>query len=115
MNLDQLEKIRCKIEGMPTFHQVEVLKILNVHKDNIVLNENSNGVFVNLTDLSEDILNELNNYIEYFHNQEKNISFFEEKQEQYKSTYFEKNIKETTLVNVDDEIGQEYQHQPMFK
>ena len=46
MNLDELESIRCKIEKMQTFHQIEVLKIFNEHKEEIVLNENSNGVFI---------------------------------------------------------------------
>ena len=42
MNLDELESIRCKIEKMPTFHQIEILKIFNEYKEEIVLNENLN-------------------------------------------------------------------------
>ena len=106
MNLDELEEMRFKIENMPTFHQVEILRLLTKHRDNIVLNENSNGVFVNLTDLSLNILNELTNYIEYYNHQEKNINYFEDKQEEYKSTYFEKNIKETDVDNVTNEQTQ---------
>tara|TARA_B100001063_G_C16615916_1_gene478165 strand:- start:92 stop:436 length:345 start_codon:yes stop_codon:yes gene_type:complete len=109
MNLDELESIRCKIEKMQTFHQIEVLKIFNEHKEEIVLNENSNGVFINLTDLSINILNKLIDYIEYYNQQEKSINYFEDKQYEFKSTFFEKNIKEKTTDNVKNEHEQQTQ------
>ena len=61
---------------MPTFHQIEVLKILNEHKEEIVLNENSNGVFINLTDLSSNMLNKLTDYIEYYNRPREKYKLF---------------------------------------
>jgi flagellar biosynthesis chaperone FliJ len=103
MNIEKLESVRVKIENMPIFHQIEVLKILNNYKEEITINENSNGVFVNLTDLSNNIVDELDNYITYVEHQEKNINYFEEQQENFKTNYFEKNIKDNEVITVNEQ------------
>ena len=103
MNTEKLEDIRVRIEHMPIFHQIEVLKILSKYTEEMTINENSNGVFINLTDLSANIVEELNNYITYVDHQEKNINYFEDQQEKFKTNYFEKNIKDNVVITVNEQ------------
>jgi hypothetical protein len=88
---EELINIRNKIECMPKFNQIEVLKILN--KEQIVLNENKNGVHVNLSDINEDIIEKLIKYINYFVTQENNLDELEKQKEDFLNTYFNKSKK----------------------
>jgi hypothetical protein len=65
----KLERIKEKIESMPQFHQIEVLRILEKDKV-VVLNENKNGVFVNLTHAPSNVIDELIRYIGYVDQQQ---------------------------------------------
>ena len=56
--------IRNSIEKMNKFNQIEVLRILNKHSD-VIINENRYGVHVNLSDLKDNVIDELVNYIQY--------------------------------------------------
>ena len=54
-SVSELNYIRESIENMNKFNQVEVLRILNGHKD-VILNENKYGVHVNLTELNKNVV-----------------------------------------------------------
>ena len=83
-----IEEIRNEIESMNKFHQIEVLKILK--KDSsIVLNDNSNGVFVKLNDISQETIDRLTDYISYVKHQEKQLTKQENLKEEYKNTFFD--------------------------
>ena len=58
LSVKELEILCNNVQIMTCFHQKEVLKILNNHKDSVTLNENKNGVLVNLTDVSDSIISE---------------------------------------------------------
>ena len=77
---------------MNKFNQVEVLKLLNKHKF-ITLNENKYGTHINLTELRQSVLDELTLYIKYVNTQENNLNAVEQQKEDYKNTYFTKDIK----------------------
>lgn len=94
-----LEYIRQQVELMSKHNQIEVLRILDTSNDGVTLNENSYGVFVNLSDLSEDLLNKLNDYIEYWKKQEHNLKNIEKQKQVYKTIYFSNNIKDKTTVH----------------
>ena len=85
--------IRDKIEIMPKFNQVEILKILKRH-DSVTLNENKYGVHINLTDLTNEIREELKAYINYVNAQELNLNELERQKEEFKNIYFTKDNKE---------------------
>jgi len=85
-----LNQVRESIEGMNKFNQVEVLRILHNHKE-VCLNENKYGVHVNLTELSDSILDELSNYISYVLKQETTLNLVEQQKETFKNTYFSNN------------------------
>ena len=74
-------------EKMNKHHQIEVLRILKQYK-NVVLNENSNGVFINLIDLDKDIISTLYKYIIYVDNQTTNINNIEIQKEQLEKEFF---------------------------
>ena len=92
-SVSELNYIRDSIENMNKFNQIEVLRILNNHKD-VTINENKYGIHINLSDLKKDLLDELNVYIKYVNTQEVTLHQVEKEKETYKNTYFTKDIKD---------------------
>jgi len=90
--------IRDSIENMSKFNQIEVLKILNDNKD-VTINENKYGIHINLTDLSNDVLSELINFVNYVTEQEKDFNKIEKQKEIYRNNYFGKDIKDNKIYN----------------
>lgn len=86
-NIDKLENLKNNIENMEKKHQIEILRILKNDK-NIILNENINGVFVNLSDVSDKTINMIEKYILYVDKQNNNIIQIENKKEELQKTYF---------------------------
>jgi hypothetical protein len=91
--VNELNSIREKIEIMNKFNQIEVLRIF---KNNgcVTLNENKYGIHINLTDLNTEIINELNDYINYVNTQELNLNEIEKQKEDFKNIYFTKDNKD---------------------
>jgi hypothetical protein len=67
-NESVLEKIKSKIENMTKFQHIEVLKIIKKNKT-IKINENKNGVYINMSYLPKKIVYELETYIKYIDDQ----------------------------------------------
>ena len=88
-----LNQMRDSIENMSKFNQVEILRILKNHS-NVTLNENKYGVHVNLTELPENIIDELNVYIHYVNTQEIALNQIEQQKETFKNIYFTKDNKD---------------------
>ena len=61
VDIYELNYIREKIEIMPKFNHVEVLRLLSKHKD-VTLNENKNGIHVNLSEVDKDVIKQLLTY-----------------------------------------------------
>jgi hypothetical protein len=98
-SVSELNYIRDSIENMNKFNQVEVLRILNKNK-NVTLNENKYGIHINLSDLKKEILDELNVYIKYVNTQELTLNSIEQQKEDYRNTYFAKDIKDNSKILV---------------
>lgn len=92
-SVGELNYIRETIEKMNKFNQIEVLRILN-RCDEVTLNENKYGIHINLTELEKDIVNELLMYIKYVNAQEVALNSIEQQKEDYRNTYFSKDIKD---------------------
>lgn len=92
-SVSELNYIRENIESMNKFNQIEVLRILNKHED-VILNENKYGTHINLSELKKEIIDELCIYIKYVSTQEINLNAIEQQKEDYKNTYFSKDIKD---------------------
>ena len=82
---------------MNKFNQVEVLRILNKN-NTVTLNENKYGIHINLSELKKEILDELNVYIKYVNAQEITLNTIEQQKEDYKNTYFSKDIKDNSKL-----------------
>lgn len=96
-SVSELNYIRETIENMNKFNQIEVLRILNRHND-VTLNENKYGVHINLTELSKEILDELLIYIKYVTTQEITLNSIEKQKDDYRNTYFSKDIKDNSKI-----------------
>jgi hypothetical protein len=92
-SISELNYIRENIENMNKFNQVEVLRILSKHPD-VILNENKYGIHINLSELKKQIIDELSVYIKYVSTQEINLNVIEKQKEDYRNTYFSKDIKD---------------------
>jgi len=82
-----LNNLKERIEIMQKYHQIEILRILNKYK-NIKFNENKNGTFINLTELPENIITELEKYINYVEEQQKHLKIVETEKETIEQTFF---------------------------
>ena len=74
---EQLTLLKENVEKLSFFHQVEVLRILN-EKNSSRLNENKNGVFINMTNIDAETIAKLKTYLTYVLKQEKQISSIED-------------------------------------
>lgn len=88
-NLENTEKIlqlKKEIEDVDTFHHVKILEVFKKH--NISYSENRNGIFVNITNLSKNIVNEIRDVLKYVNAQEKQLQDMEQMKTTFKTTYF---------------------------
>ena len=92
----RLVNLRDKIEGFDKPQQIQILRILKNKK--LGLNENKNGIFLNLTNLDEDIIVELENFIDHIDNQEIILQQNESVKQGYKETFFKDN-KDILVTN----------------
>ena len=86
-DVSDLNQIRETIEIMNKFNQIEILRILNKHNE-VTLNENKYGVHINLTELSDEIIQELVGYSSYVSKQESTLHQVEQQKEAFKNTFF---------------------------
>ena len=98
-NIDSNDLIKlCKIiESLENSHHIEIAKILKTN--NVYLNENSNGIFVNLNKISFDVYSSICNYIDFIKKQENDINKDEKLKRNLQTTYFKDN-KDITTTNI---------------
>ena len=96
-DLDKLCKI---IEPLDKIHHIEIAKILK--SSSIYLNENNNGIFVNLNKISIVTYNEIQDYINFVKKQENDINKDEKLKKDLETTYFKdnKDIISNNITNV---------------
>ncbi len=85
-----LQYIKDTIEVMNKTNQIEILKILKKNT-NVKLNENKSGVFVNLSYLPDETINDLKNYLQYINNQEKELQKVETQKKEFEESFFLEN------------------------
>ena len=86
---NNIVKMVTTIESLDKLHHIEIAKILK--KYNIFLSENKNGIFVNMTNINKEIYDEINVYLKFIQNQEKNIKKDEKLKKNLEITYFKDN------------------------
>lgn len=100
--MSDLNIIKERIEKLNKFHQVEILKLLKI-SDNTTLNENKNGIFINMTSLSNKVIVELEKYLEYVDKQETQLGEIEQQKSLLSNTFFKDN-KENPSITLNAEI-----------
>ena len=84
--------LKNNIENLNKFHQIEILKIFNQENSNMI-NENNNGIFINLVDLPETLYNKLNEYILYVNVQQEQLTSIEEEKMNIENEFFKEKNK----------------------
>jgi hypothetical protein len=72
---------------MSKYHQVEVLRLLS-KVPSVKINENNNGTFINLTEQTTEVINELIKYADYVDTQQKQLKIIESQQEHLEQVFF---------------------------
>jgi len=90
---EDLSLLKENIEKLSFFHQVEVLRILNKNNGSM-LNENKNGVFINLTNVDNETIIELKDYLKYVSKQETHITSIEDEKKKLSEKFFNEGSKE---------------------
>lgn len=86
MALDKLIVIKEEIEKMDKSSHLEVFNILD--KEKIPYNSNMNGIFINLSLISTNILKTLEDYIDYKKKQKLYLNKDEIIKEEYREKFF---------------------------
>lgn len=85
--MSSLNDLKTKIESLSKEHQIEVLRKLK-NTDEVVLNENNNGVFINLSQLHDNHIELLNNFLLYINTQNEHLLVIENKKDDIKENFF---------------------------
>lgn len=90
-NIDssELSKLSKSIECLEKIHHIEIAKIFKTN--NVYLNENNNGIFVNLNKISREVYTEIYNYVEFVKKQELDINKDEKLKKNLETIYFKDN------------------------
>lgn len=96
------KNLKSIIENMDPIHHEKVLIILNNH--NVHISENRNGCFINITNMSDNLINELNTFINYINKQEKNLLDIENIKDEFKKNFYnkKKDVKENSELLLND-------------
>ena len=86
MNIELLNTLRKQIEGLQTSSHHEIFKL--IHKYNIPYNENSNGIFINMSNMTNECLIELQGHLKWLYEQQDFLEKDETVKEQYRENFF---------------------------
>lgn len=81
------EELKERIEKMNKYHQIEILRIFS-DSGNTNMNENKNGIFINLTEESVDTLEKVSAYVKYVDEQAEQLDKIESEKSQIEQTFF---------------------------
>lgn len=94
-----LEQMKTIIETWTKKHQIEVLRIIHQGTPSII-NENKSGIYVNMTFLTNETIDQLRQYIDYVQDQESMLKPLETQKEDFKNTFFiEKEVKDNMIYS----------------
>ena len=99
IGVEKLEKLKNTIEAMDKVHQIEILKIITNNKNKNKINENKSGVYVNLSFLPQNTIQEMSKYIDYINDQEETINIMEYQKTEFENSFFvEKEDKDNSII-----------------
>lgn len=71
-NIKQLESINAKIEKLNKKQHIEILRIIT-KDDKVNVSENKNGIFINMNEINDKIINKIVEYLNYIETKEKEL------------------------------------------
>jgi len=102
--MTNLNALKENVENLTKFHQIEILKILK--KDSTcTLNENKNGIFINLTGIKDETVSDIEKYLEYVCKQEESLTEIEQQKNELTNTFFNDNNKDNKDNNNNNYIN----------
>lgn len=92
-----MEILKKNIESLNKKEHVEILKILLKHSCKI--NENKSGIFVNMSYLNEEVINEINKYMQYIKDQETSLLTVEYQKQEFKNN-IDNQVKDNITMDI---------------
>lgn len=86
---DRLKRIKIRIEKMDKINQISILYMITKNKS-IKYTENNNGTFINLSNIEDDMLLKIEDFIQYIELQKFDIEDIEKKKDYIENIYFNK-------------------------
>ena len=87
-----LKELKKQIEKLDKNKHIEIMKI--IYDNDIDFTNNSNGIFINLTNINLELLNKLENYLKFINEQEKELDAFIVEKNHVKEEYFTEEKKD---------------------
>ena len=84
---NNINALKVRIETMTKYHQIEVLRLL-YKLSSVKINENNNGTFINLTEQTPEVINELIKYSNYVDEQQQQLNKVEYEKEKIEQHFF---------------------------
>lgn len=72
---------------MSKCHQIEILRICK-NDINVLINENNNGTFINLTEQNENFIQKLEDYVNYVIEQKTQLEIIEQEKYRIQNSFF---------------------------
>ena len=89
VDYNKLKNVRDIIESLGEVQQREVLQLI-MKDPSLIISENKSGTFINMSDLSSSVFNDIYQYIEHVKAQEAQLMTVEKTREEYEANYFSK-------------------------
>lgn len=89
-NIKRLETINTKIEKLNKKQHIEILRIIT-KDDKINITENKNGIFINMNEISDEIINKIVEYLNYIETKEKELITIENQKNKLAETMNDSN------------------------
>ena len=77
-------------------HHIKILEIMQENK--ISYSENKNGIFINMNNLKPEVIEKINDYINYTKCQETNLQNVEKMKKTLQNKFFKDNKEKTTSI-----------------
>ncbi len=98
MTTTDIEQLKTQIENFDKIHQIEILRIIK--DSNVTINENKSGVFINLSLVPQEYIEQIKLYIDYVSLLENQLKVTEEEKTHIKNNCFKKYTTPTTSQSI---------------
>lgn len=88
--MTDLKDLKNTIENFGINYQIEILRLLHDY-NKCLLNENNNGVFVNMMHLDNKVINKIQKYINYVEAQQQQLTKVEKQKMNIENEFFKDN------------------------